>query len=163
MADVSVHSMLSNCAGILLSSVYVGNNIPYKYKIVEENASKGLMLSQRLLAEACGVPTEMVHFLPKGCRLNIDDMASVYSTEDGFSVPEEEKFGLVPEESVNGMMNRGYSVHREASEKILGDSEVSKGGIPTYLLTVETMFQSAFDFQICLTRRYLQTRCPVAL
>ena len=56
----------------------------------------------------------MVNFLRKGLRINIDDMACMYSQEGGFS--DDTTCGLVLKESVNGSTNRSYSAHREEGE-----------------------------------------------
>jgi hypothetical protein len=81
---------------------------------VEEVAGEGLLLARKLLAEGLGVPVEMVHFLPRGLRCNVDDMACFYSREVGFCVEKEK--GLVLKDNVNGPANRSYSVHTPASE-----------------------------------------------
>ena len=48
--------------------------------------------------------------------MNIDDMADIYSMNRGVSVLNKDMYGLVPEEKVNGTIDRSYNAHKEANE-----------------------------------------------
>jgi len=117
IAENSDRPMLSNLTGILESSVVISppDEIPEKYRFKAEKAGKGLLMSRKLLAEAHNVPIDYVHFLPRGLRLNSDDMAFLYS-QDGGLVPDRDP-GLVLASSTVGSSNRSYNAHYTADER----------------------------------------------
>ena len=117
IAENSDRPMLSNLAGTLESSAVIcpPDQLPEKYRFKAENAGEGLLTSRKLLAEAHNVPIDYVHFLPRGLRLNSDDMACLYSQDGGF-VPDRES-GLVLESSTVGSSNRSYNTHYTADER----------------------------------------------
>ena len=117
IAENSDRPMLSNLTGILESSVVISppDQLPEKYRFKAEKAGEGLLLARKLLAEAHNVPISHVHFLPRGLRLNSDDMAFLYS-QDGGLVPDRDP-GLVLASSTVGSSNRSYNAHYAADER----------------------------------------------
>lgn len=121
MAEGSQRSMLTNAAGILAVTTVVGdsanseNDVPNRFKFRPKNAGEGLLLSRDIMAEALGVSVENIHFTPRALLYNTDDMACMWSQENGFQVLSDEK-GLVLREAIDDVSNKQYNTYQKAKD-----------------------------------------------
>ena len=84
VGDLSVRSMLEDLVGVLLLSCVICKSPPEQFTFKAESAGEGLLIGRDLLAKAFGVPVEHVHYLPKGTRMNVDDMVCMCHPENSF-------------------------------------------------------------------------------
>ena len=105
IAETSVRSVMADISGMLYVSALIDDNIPTELQFKPDGAGEGLLLARDLLAKAFDVSVDHVHFLPRGLRMNMDDMGGMYSSQHGFSMEEK---GLV----LKDHLNSSYGSHR---------------------------------------------------
>ena len=98
IAETSVRSVMVDISGMLYVSALIDDNIPTELQFKPDGAGEGLLLARDLLAKAFDVSVDHVHFLPRGLRMNMDDMGGMYSSQHGFSMEEK---GLVLKDHLN--------------------------------------------------------------
>jgi hypothetical protein len=79
IGGLSVRLILADMLGLLLLLCVICEWPPMQHKCFTTNAAGVILLGREAIAKAFGVLLEHVYYLTKGLRMNIDDMACMYS------------------------------------------------------------------------------------